>query len=42
VRNDGTVLNYSSGLDNGQARFFLEETAEGYRIKEIIGIYRVN
>ena len=42
VRNDGTVLNYSSGLDNGQARFFVEETAEGFRIKEIIGIYRVN
>lgn len=42
VRNDGTVLNYSSGLDHGQARFYVEETAEGYRIKEIVGIYKVN
>lgn len=42
VRNDGTVLNYSSGLDNGQARFYVEETSEGYRIKEIVGIYKVN
>ena len=43
VRNDGTVLNYSSGVDGGQARFFVEPTADGgFLIKEIIGIYRVN
>lgn len=42
VNNDGTVLNYSSGLDHGQARFLIEETPDGPLIKEIIGIYQVN
>jgi hypothetical protein len=43
IRNDGTVLNYSSGLDNGQARFFVELQEDGsYRIKEIVGIFQLN
>ena len=43
VRNDGTVLNYSSSADGGQARFFVEAMADGsYRIKEIVGIFKVN
>lgn len=43
IRNDGTVLNYSSSADGGQARFFVEPMADGsYRIKEIVGVFKVN
>lgn len=43
VRNDGTVLNYSSGADGGEARFYLEQLPDGScRIKEIVGIFKLN
>ncbi len=43
VRNDGTVLNYSSGLEHGKARFYVEQRSDGgYSIKEIVGIDQVN
>ncbi|MBQ8398552.1 MAG: hypothetical protein IJX08_01155 [Clostridia bacterium] len=43
VKNDGTVLNYSSGKDSGEAYFYVEETGrDQFAIKEIVGIYRVN
>lgn len=43
VKNDGTVLNYSSSKDSGEAYFYIEENGtDNYSIKEIVGIYRVN
>ncbi len=43
VKNDGTVLNYSSSKDSGEARFYVQEIGnEQFVIKEIVGVYRVN